>query len=110
MRLLLPSDIESKNMEIFFSKPNRIVKKIDAINEQTESAVLNSLVDELNLKFGTDLAELAGPPHAESDLETEKGLYVVAGGSQAGRLASQLDEMGLKVVDLSVPSASRKPT
>jgi hypothetical protein len=69
------------------------------------------MIDELNVKFQTELAPVCDNADDGSEDEDELDLtvahadkrFIIVGGSHAGRLADCLDDLKLDVVDLSVP-------
>jgi hypothetical protein len=101
----LPVNIDGKELAIFLSKPTKVKKYIEPVNETKGSILLTELLSELNAKFLTDLASLACEEGYSSQEEVLENSYrvIVIGGSHAGRLADCLDDMGLEVIDLSVP-------
>jgi hypothetical protein len=104
-RLELPADLDGKKTDIFHSDPGLIRYAIKPINEQTETELLNELVNELNSKFLTNIGVLVCDLNDTVEDQKNKSAlrYIVIGASHAGRIADCLEENGCCVVDLSVP-------
>jgi hypothetical protein len=104
-RFELPVNLDGKNTAVFLSHPSKVRKQIEPVNESYESTLLSELLQELTAKFLTDLASLTCEEGYLSQEEATEATcrYIVIGGSHAGRLADCLDDLGLEVIDLSVP-------
>jgi hypothetical protein len=104
-RFELPNDLEGKTKSIFLSAPSFVPDKIEPLSEAIESELLNELILELNTKFLTDLAPLTSEPgYTSHDENSPSNLrYIIIGGSHASRLADCMDNLDIKVVDLTTP-------
>jgi hypothetical protein len=73
------------------------------MEDDIKQCLIDSLVEELNLKF---LTELGAPSLHSSGLASDDGSLdkiVVVGGSHAARLSKQLEKIGHVVVNLAQP-------
>jgi hypothetical protein len=106
LRYFLPIDLSGKRSGTFLSQPQTLPISINGIDADLESDLLNELILELNAKFITDLATLAGTDYnfilEEESCNMSGKRLIVMGASHAGRLADSLDGLDIKVVDLSI--------
>jgi hypothetical protein len=103
IRFMLPSDLDGRNMTVFESAHTYLPKEV-LMEDDIKQCLIDSLVEELNLKF---LTELGTPALHSSGLASNdnSGLekIVVVGGSHAARLAKELEKVGHVVTNMACP-------
>jgi hypothetical protein len=104
---MLPKDLEGKTRVVFESAPLTIPDKLPTLNRETVTGIINSIRDELNFKFLTELAAICiednDDDKVEDDSCRDQTSYVIVGASHAARLASKLDDLDLHVIDITIP-------
>jgi hypothetical protein len=102
IRFMLPSDLDGKNMAVYESAHSHLPQSVQ-MEDDVKQCLIDSLVEELNLKF---LTELGTPSLHSSGLASNDGgmeKIVVVGRSHAARLVKELEKIGHVVINLARP-------
>jgi hypothetical protein len=109
--LKMPQNLHSYDKQIFLSEGFGDQESLcQPIDEECEQVLISSMIDELNNKCGLELSHeynlyrpsITSEPDREDVTEGELEKVVLVGGSHSTRLADELDETCLEVMDISV--------
>jgi hypothetical protein len=109
--LKMPQNLHSYDKQVYLSEGFGDQESLcQPIDEGCEQVLISSMIDELNNKCGLELSHeynlyrpsITSEPDREDVTEGDLEKVVLVGGSHSTRLADELDETCLEVMDLSV--------
>jgi len=112
-RLRLPKGLANYDKVCFTGYPlNDIVSSVEPMSHEVESGLIMCMIEELNSVFSLDLALNVSLDRMENDIESERDeeddqiahRIICIGGSHANRVAAAMADLGIQIVDLSIPT------
>jgi hypothetical protein len=104
-RLYMPITYEAREHTVFeVTRAIHSGLKIDQMEQELAFEIINSMAEELNIKYMTGLGAVSAQLAEEEDGEPPSyPRLIFVGGSHAARMAAAADNLGFDVVNLSTP-------